>query len=276
MNRIPPEEQRTIQLDVLEHFLDFCETNNFRYYVIDGTLLGTIRHKGYIPWDDDIDVCMPRKDYDRFLEEYPKLNKDEKYRIITRETNPLYHLAFAKMYDSRTKLKERRVLNKYQYLYGVYIDIFPLDHVPQDPEKRRRIVRSNYYLSKTISMNVIGLDVPHRSFLGKFLYTTLFYIQKIFPIRQLTYLQDKRIKKWNRQWSSSGLCKELAFQDVNSEQYFYDEDFAEYKNMPFEKLQVRVPRGYIRILENLYGDYMKLPPENERVTHGIDAYYIIE
>ena len=70
------------------------------------------------------------------------------------------------------------------------------------------------------------------------------------------------------------MLKELAFQDPNSEQYFFEEDFKEYTYMPFEDLQVRVPTGYDRILTNLYGDYMQLPPESERVTHGIEAYWV--
>lgn len=274
MNTISMVDQRRIQLRVLKHFADICEKNKFRYFVIDGTLLGAVRHKGYIPWDDDIDVAMPRDDYDRFLQEYKNINTDASVKLISRDINPLYHLAFAKLYDGATILRERRVRKKYQFQYGIYIDIFPLDHIPSDPRERKSVVMRNYYLSKTISMNVIGLEVAHNSRVGKALYTLLYYMQKPFPIKQLTLLQEKRIKACNQKSKDSGLIKVLAFQDANPEQYFYEKDFEEYNYMPFEDLQVRVPKGYVRILTNLYGDYMQLPPESERVTHGIEAYWV--
>ena len=274
MNMIPQEDQRRIQLNLLKYFSQICEEHRFRYYVIDGTLLGTIRHKGYIPWDDDIDVAMPRADYDRFLKEFSKINSNESMKLISRDTNPLYHLAFAKLYDGTTTLRERRVRKKFQFLYGIYIDIFPLDSVPSDPKARKRFVMRNYYLSKTISMNVIGLEVPHKSWVGKALYTTLYYLQKPFPIKQLTKLQEKWIKGCDEKNRGSGLIKELAFQDANAELYFFEEDFRECVEMPFENLMVRVPKGYDRILTNTYGDYMQLPPESERINHGIEAYTI--
>ena len=274
MNLIPQEEQRRIQLNLLKYFAQICEENHYRYYVIDGTLLGTIRHKGYIPWDDDIDVAMPRTDYDKFLKEFSGINRDGNVKLISRNTNPLYHLAFAKLYDGTTTLRERRVRKKYQFLYGIYIDIFPLDSVPSDPKARKRFVMRNYYLSKTISMNVIGLEVSHKSWVGKVLYTALYYLQKPFPIQHLTGLQEKWIKSCNEKNRGSGLVKELAFQDADVELYFFEEDFRECVKMPFENLLVRVPKGYDRILRNTYGDYMQLPPESERINHGIEAYTI--
>lgn len=274
MKSISNDEQRTIQMNVLRHFVSLCEKNDFKYYVIDGTLLGTIRHKGYIPWDDDIDVAMPRNDYDRFLQEYRRINNDNRIKMISRDINPLYHMAFAKLYDAETVVKERRVRKKYQNIYGIYIDIFPLDHIPSDVKKRKRIVTLNYYLSKIISMNVIGLEVKHNSLLAKGLYTLLFYLQRPFPIKHLTLIQEKIIKKCNSHNQNSHLLKELAFQDVNSEQFFLEEDFDEHIFMPFEDIPVRVPIGYKRILKSLYGNYMELPPENERTTHGIDAHYV--
>ena len=124
MKRVTPEELKTIQLDLLQKTADFCEQNGLRYFLCGGTLLGAIRHKGYIPWDDDIDIAMPRPDYDRFCMTFNQPNSV--YRVKSLFTHPNYICAFAKVYDNRTLLKE---LHYKGIHFGVYIDILPVDGV---------------------------------------------------------------------------------------------------------------------------------------------------
>jgi len=122
---------KAIELDIFKAFLKVCKENDLRYFLAGGTLLGAVRHKGFIPWDDDMDVLMPRKDYDRFLEIGQSLLPPE-YFLQTRQTDREYPCNFAKIRDSRTTFVEKslkdRVIN-----HGVYIDIFPLDYFPQSP-----------------------------------------------------------------------------------------------------------------------------------------------
>ena len=113
------------ELEILKNFISCCEKMNLTYYIAFGTLLGAIRHKGFIPWDDDVDVCMPREDYDRFIREGGKY-LPENYFIQTMESDPKYALNFAKLRDSNTTLFEKHVIDV-DINHGVFIDIFPLD-----------------------------------------------------------------------------------------------------------------------------------------------------
>ena len=135
MKIITSEELKAIQLDLLQKTADFCKENGIRYYLCGGTLLGAIRHKGYIPWDDDIDISMPRPDYDRFISMFNKPEND--YQVIDMSNNKKYGLPFAKVHDTRTFVDE---LQYTKDQFGVYIDIFPIDGVGED-EQVLRILR---------------------------------------------------------------------------------------------------------------------------------------
>ena len=153
MRTITSDELRSIQLDLLQKTADFCEANGIRYFLCGGTLLGAIRHKGYIPWDDDIDIAMPRTDYDRFCMTFNQPNS--KYRVKSLSTHPDYNNAFAKVYDDRTMLKE---LHYKGIHFGVYIDVLPVDGV-KDSAQIKKIMflhkvlntkKANYY-KRTLS-----------------------------------------------------------------------------------------------------------------------------
>jgi lipopolysaccharide cholinephosphotransferase len=132
MRTITSDELRSIQLDLLQKTADFCEANGIRYFLCGGTLLGAIRHKGYIPWDDDIDIAMPRTDYDRFCMTFNQPNS--KYRVKSLSTHPDYNNAFAKVYDDRTMLKE---LHYKGIHFGVYIDVLPVDGVKDSAQIKK-------------------------------------------------------------------------------------------------------------------------------------------
>lgn len=122
MRKIDINELKRIEINILDYVADFCNKNGITYYLDGGTLLGAIRHKGFIPWDDDIDIAMPRKDYDRFVH---MCLDDSRYKILSYETDEKYIYSFAKVVDSYTKLKEWGTA-EYEQL-GVYIDVFPID-----------------------------------------------------------------------------------------------------------------------------------------------------
>ena len=133
MRIITSEELRKIQLDLLQKTADFCESNGLRYFLCGGTLIGAVRHKGYIPWDDDIDIAMPRSDYEKFISIFNR--PQNYYQVMSFETNPDYAYAFAKVYDNRTILKELH----YKGTIGAYIDVFPADAV-KDAAQIRKIM----------------------------------------------------------------------------------------------------------------------------------------
>lgn len=136
---------RPLQLKILETLLavdEVCRKNDIRYYIIAGTLLGAVRHKGFIPWDDDLDIAMPRSDYDRFIA-HCKEWLPEQYEMICTENDPDYPLPFAKIQNANTTLIERMHM---KYLGGIYIDVFPLDGVPANNLARRwHFIKYQFY-----------------------------------------------------------------------------------------------------------------------------------
>ncbi len=125
------QELRQIQMGILDEVHQFCEANGLRYFLSSGTLIGAVRHKGYIPWDDDIDIYMPRQDYEQFLQTYSDTKGT--YRAINPATEPHYYYTFAKVVDQRTRMVEKETEG---YEIGVYMDIFPVDYVTEDLQER--------------------------------------------------------------------------------------------------------------------------------------------
>ena len=142
---MPAYEIRPLQLRILEILLavdKVCREHGLRYYLWAGTLLGAIRHKGFIPWDDDVDICMPRADYDTLMA-HAKEWLPAPYEAMSAETNGKYPGSFGKIIDSSTTLIERA---HYAYLSGIYIDVFPIDGVPQSAWRRRlHFARFEFY-----------------------------------------------------------------------------------------------------------------------------------
>ena len=146
MKTINTEELKKIQVEILDYVDKFCEERNIKYSLYAGTLIGAVRHKGFIPWDDDIDIMMLRSDYERFLKELHE-EKDSRYKILDFRYDHSYHYAFAKVIDSKTQLREE-VIDPYDGL-GIYIDIFPIDVLPDNKLKIRLV-----YLIQWIFFNI--------------------------------------------------------------------------------------------------------------------------
>lgn len=130
------KEIQSILLPILEYIDKVCKDNNLRYSLAFGTLIGAIRHKGFIPWDDDIDIVMPRTDFDKLIEILEK-EQNKKYKILSPyDTNSFFAGQMLKVYDAETKLCE--FPNKYNLEYGAYIDVFPIDGIDNSIVKARK------------------------------------------------------------------------------------------------------------------------------------------
>ncbi|MBQ8445584.1 MAG: LicD family protein, partial [Opitutales bacterium] len=129
MREITHEELKQIQLGILDKVHEFCEKNGITYFLSSGTLIGAVRHKGYIPWDDDLDLYMPRADYDKFIKLF-SANSPENTKLLSLETDKKYQYPFAKVIDDRTEMVETAVGESFKI--GVYIDVFPVDSVPDN------------------------------------------------------------------------------------------------------------------------------------------------
>ena len=151
MKKIDIVEAKKMMLDILKTVAKFCDENNLRYFIFYGTYLGALRHKGYIPWDDDIDIAMPRPDYEKFMEIFHA----ENLAVWTWRKDNKYLLPFAKVYDTRTEVHENADFGE---TFGVNIDIFPLDGLPK---KQSQIKRRVEYMRFCWGMQVAATIVDY-------------------------------------------------------------------------------------------------------------------
>lgn len=252
--RISLDKVKEIQLDILNDVHNFCEKNNIYYSLSDGTLIGAIRHQGYIPWDDDIDISMPRPDYENFLRIYN--NNSKKYRVVAYELDNKFPYSFAKVENTETLLVENASTN---YNIGVNIDIFPIDAVFQD----EKTLKKQIYLRKLLNVKVLRID-KDRSVLKNCILCACKLV--------LLSVRLKRIVGWmceNAQripYQKSDLIANVACGSKNyhplSKKILEPRQLAK-----FEDREYYVMSGYDKYLKSQYGDYMELPPIEERTTH---------
>ncbi|NLZ53422.1 MAG: LicD family protein [Thermoanaerobacteraceae bacterium] len=254
-----------IELEILADVIRVCDENNIEFFVASGTALGAVRHGGFIPWDDDIDIGMTRDNYERFLTIAPsKLKKGLFLQHYTTEPDsPTY---FAKVRRDNTRFVEYYTRNIKMH-HGVYIDIFPYDQVPDDHKLRKRLFRKAFFIHQLfIAKSVTGTSTPQRSLrglLGKGLRLILHYILKPIPKKWLFHMLDKEVKKYNNYPLASSLSYIVDSPRVIIERKV----LFPLKPTKFESLTVKIPNLSEEYLTHHYGDYLQLPPMEERVGH---------
>lgn len=249
-------EYKTKLLEILKVFDAFCRKHNLKYSISGGTLLGAVRHGGFIPWDDDIDVMMIRSEYDKFIELSQK-EMDNGYEVMSLHTHPGYCLRFAKLIDKNTTLIE---FEKNPYLLGAYVDIFPMDGIPNDEKVyRNQAKRFNRY------------------------WKAVYHWYTSRGNKGLRFIAKKAVARF---WSTSEydavlkadkIALEHTFEDTRDVTYWggyyghrdvYERSIYErYKTIEFEGMNVMCVEKVEYYLTRLFGDYMKLPPKEKQVTH---------
>lgn len=255
---ISTDEVKRIQLDILKSVTDFCEKYGISYFLAYGTLIGAVRHKGYIPWDDDIDLIMPRPDYERFCKEY-KDDKKDYYEVLNSYTDVSCYINFTKVHDTRTRFQESY---SQENNYGIFVDIFPLDGYIDKKQmvKCHRLFRLIHYKSLRWS--------DGNSFIKNIVLTILRIILWPFDIRSLLNKLESESKRKPFEGS------EYVYFFSEKTEPIKKELFDEYTFAIFEKQQYRIPKRYDELLTLQYGEYMKLPPEKERVNkHQAKAWW---
>lgn len=247
-----------IQLDILHEFDGICKNQQIPYFLLGGSALGAIRHGGFIPWDDDIDVGIPREDYERFLRVAPALLPGHLF-LQDWHSEPDCLLNFAKLRDCRTMYKEK-VFAGLNIHHGVYIDIFPLDGGPADRQEAEKLLkrmkiyrfsllnrRTGYIRNKNILAS-LGL-----SLMTPFVSKMTCYRMVDALCMKFAYADASCIANWHGAWGT----KEVVPREI----------FGKGRLVKFEDLECLVAEDAAGYLTCLYGDFMTLPPEEKRVSH---------
>ncbi len=267
--RLSVEEHKRIILGILEYVADFCEKNGLRYFLSDGTLIGAIRHQGFIPWDDDIDIRMPRPDLNKLIEIFNSNSENTPYYLVDPKTDRSRHY-IVKIIDKRTIKIEPYFNYKNGYL-GADVDIFPIDGSPDDIDEFYKWGGRVRKYNKAI----LYKKVPLRRKILRIGKDILCNRNKavVAPFSNYKRLIEKR----------DAMLNEFPYDDSNyvghigaSELFRVPKKaYDDYIKVNFEGRLFRVPQGYDDILKAQYGDYMQLPPEEEQVTHHVNEVYWI-
>ncbi len=253
---------KEIMLEILQQFAQFCEKWKLRYYLACGTLLGSVRHKGYIPWDNDVDVWMPRPDYEKLI----KILKKEKINsnIECLDYREVRTFPFLKLIDNRTVLKEHFLVT--EKTLGVYIDIFPLDGLPDSLREQKKILNKVRFYYKLYAFANYRFNTGS-NFIIKIIKNICYPFSRLVSSYRVCDKLDKLCK--NYEYDKSRYVGNIVWgegeRDVFLKEYF-NVSYGMFENMEF-----RIPGGYDQILKQRYGEYMVLPPESKRVIHQFDA-----
>ena len=261
-----PEDLKMVQkieVEILQEIIRVCEENSILYWVAYGTLIGALRHNGFIPWDDDIDIGMMRTDYEKFIKIAPKALK-KGYTLQHYTTDPKTPTYHAKVRKDGTQFVEwyTRSMNIH---HGIFVDIMPHDLIPEDRAKRKKYRKvgewkKQLYFAKTTTETTMarGSDVWKKTMIRRILHILVIPI----PKKVLFKILDNSLRQYNN--SDSHMCTSRA-REVNE---FSIDDLFPLKKHIFESIEVNIPANCDAILWGEYGDYMKLPPPEKRISHS--------
>lgn len=252
---------KAIELEILDEFLRLANKHDLVYFLTAGTCLGSVRHKGFIPWDDDIDIGMPRSEYERF--EHIALNElDERYVYQTMDTEPGCGFVFGKIRAKNTVLSEN-----YSYhlpmSQGVWVDIFPFDEMPEDADRRKALYRKVSFL-RNLYIVKCGYRMPeNKGILFHFAYYGAKAVSAFVPRKCLISALKKTMTQYCDQPVGNFYNYGTAY--ASGKELIPREVLFECGEADFEGRSCKVPRDTDVFLTHLYGDYMTLPPEEKRV-----------
>ena len=252
-----------IQIVMLHMMVDldkFCKDNNITYWLTGGTLLGAVRHGGFIPWDDDLDIYMPRKDYDRFIEIAPK-GLPANLFMQTKKTDPTFDINYIKIRDNYSTVIEKREVGKeIEYHQGIFVDIFPIDYVDDTTKyfNRKRLYRCDYHHKKSIKKRR----------------KILLYLKKYKAEIYKTYKGGKLkvlARSIHKYKDSDGIYMVEGF-ELGTEVAVNRSDIFPLKLMKFCDREFMVPNNSEKYLEIMFGDYMTIPPVEDRKSHAVEIH----
>ena len=259
------DELKSIEMDIMRQIHAFCEAHEIRYCLTFGTLIGAIRHKGFIPWDDDIDIYMFREDYEKFRKLFPAYGKEHDLYIAASDTKPCFPRAMLKVCDARTRLIEPKY--KYSDDIGVFVDIWPIDGAPRNGRIRKLHFRKMLFAHRLF---YAGIE-KDQYYTGQGIAKKVLRIvsNAVGPLRIERYI-ERIAKKYPVEKDGYVECYAAKIRN------FKYTDISPFVTAPFEDENFYIPEQYDTLLRKIYGDYMQLPPENERVPHHVMNTYWID
>lgn len=262
---IEKETCRGLQIELLKHIHLICERENLSYYLAYGTLLGAIRHKGFIPWDDDIDICLERKDYEKLVD---KLKKDDNPQFMLVDNHSIgYYYPFAKLVDSRTiAIMDGNVTS-----HGIWVDIFPLDNLPDKKVVASWFKFKCFFLrAMMLSMTTDFSSRKSHSDKKRFYKKILNFFAKIIGKETIARYQNQYIKKYNRIRTKNLSCfgTPYIFKEKIPQEEIKNRELLTFENNQFWGL-----KKWDEYLFQLYRDYRTLPPIKKRTSHNLTVFW---
>lgn len=253
------DEVKTIEISLLDYIVSVCHEHRLNYYLAYGTLLGAVRHKGFIPWDDDIDIYMLRDDYQKLVSLLGD-NAHGRYRLLSVYNEEDYYYEYAKVVDTNTMLKVDNL--KENKKEGVWVDIFPLDAIG------KLVGLQKFFINISVACRILSVYQKFPSEKRNIVFYPIWALAKAIGPRFFLKVTEKL--------ATRGKDKERVgyMASMGVDQYYFPREWCEKTCLvDFEGKQYRAFERYDDYLRNQYGDYMTLPPEDQRITHPIKAYW---
>lgn len=251
------DDIKELSLRILKEVDEFCSKNCIHYSLAYGTLIGAIRHKGYIPWDDDIDIMMLRPDYDRFISLFNH-DTSKLFSVASSVSDPEFHYPIAKITCNST------INNEYGYdRYGYAIDLFPIDKIPETDSESHFIIWKKKICWNLFLLKALTWD-RKRSLKTNLIILVLKLFVGLIPY---SFIHKRMLKESIRYSGLKNYRLGSIFSPYGTRDFFDKELFSDFNLHPFENHQFSVIKGFDKYLTKIYGDYMKLPPVEQQVTH---------
>lgn len=263
----PLRKLQLTELETLNEIIRICKEENLKYFLMGGTFLGAVRHKGFIPWDDDIDISMPRKDYEKFFEIAPqKLSEGYIYKNFKKGNEKTIY--FSRVENTKMQIEDNSA--KIKRTRNAWVDIFPLDGTPNNCVLRQfyklRLLYRRLLLQYSQFSIIVNQDLPNRPFIEKIFIKigNIINIEKFLSTEKCLYKLDKAMTKYDYDKSKYvvNFMGAYKFKEMFKKEIY--DNVAEYD---FEGEKLIAPKEYDVVLSQMYGEYMKVPPEYQQNKH---------
>lgn len=269
MIKMKQEEAKMELIKMFAFFDKVCRENDIKYSLIGGSLIGAIRHKGIIPWDDDIDIILDKNNYDKLIYVFENKEFDDTYKLVNYKNDKSFFFPFSKLMNTKTKVIEHNSHKKIEN-YGIFLDIFYYVNMPNEYKMQKKYFRSIKLINSLLSITdpkEKGINIMRR-----ILRFSKNLIAKVIGDNRIHNIQEKNMNKYLN-YSCDYIVSNWPVYDMNKE-IQEKKNIKEYIDADFEGIKAMIFKNYDNILKNTFGDYMKLPPEDKRINHNMEVYWV--